>query len=110
MLRRHGAAIYWVGLPVMRDPAFDRDGAAMNAFYKGLMARLGVPFVDIRPLTTDATGHYDAYYLDRDGSRKLFRANDGVHMSMNGYIHVSRGLADRIRTSVAESRPEPPTP
>jgi uncharacterized protein len=104
MLKRHGAAIYWVGLPVMRDPGFDSDAAAMNAFYRGLMARLGVPFVDIRPLTVDASGRYEAYYRDGDGSQKLFRANDGIHMSMNGYIHVSKGLADRIRASVADAR------
>jgi hypothetical protein len=102
MLRRHGAAVYWVGLPVMRDPAFDSDSSAMNAFYKGLMARLGVPFVDIRPLTVDAQGHYEAYYPDADGAQKLFRANDGVHMSMNGYVRITRGLADRIRSSVSD--------
>lgn len=104
MLRRHGAAVYWIGLPVMRDPAFDGDAAAMDAFYRGLTARLGVPFVDIRPLTADAAGHYEAYYQDDGGGQKLFRANDGVHMSMNGYIHITRALADRIRASVAETR------
>lgn len=104
MLRRHGAAVYWVGLPVMRDAGFDSDANAMNSFYRGLMARLGVPFIDIRPLTTDGAGHYEAYYQDPDGSQKLFRANDGIHMSMNGYIHVSKGLADRIKASVAQAK------
>jgi len=104
MLRRHGAVVYWVGLPVMRDTAFDSDSSAMNAFYKALMARLGVPFVDIRPLTVDAQGHYEAYYPDDDGNQKLFRANDGVHMSMNGYIRITKALAQRIKASIAESR------
>lgn len=107
MLRRHGAAIYWVGLPVMRDTGFDSDARAMNAFYKALMDRLGVPFIDVRPLTLDSSGGYEAYYQEADGSQKLLRANDGIHMSMNGYLHISRGLAARIRSSVSEAKVQP---
>ena len=104
MLRRHGARVYWVGLPVMRDPAFDADARAMDEFYRALMARLGVPYIDIRPITVDARGQYQAYYLDTDGTPKLLRAGDGVHMSMNGYIRVTKSLADRIRASVTAAR------
>lgn len=104
MLRRHGAQVYWVGLPVMRDPAFDADARAMDEFYRGLMARLDVPYIDIRPLTVDAQGQYQAYYLDQDGTPKLFRAGDGVHMSMNGYLRITKRLAGRIRASVAAAR------
>jgi len=104
MLRRHGAQIYWVGLPVMRDTGFDADARAMDEFYRNLMTELDVPYIDIRPLTTDAEGQYQAYYLDKDGAPKLFRAGDGVHMSMNGYIRITRGLAQRIRASVAAAK------
>jgi len=104
MLRRHGAQVYWVGLPVMRDAAFDADARAMDEFYRGLMARLGVPYVDIRPLTTDAAGQYQAYYQDKDGTPKLLRAGDGIHMSMNGYIRVAKGLAGRVLASVEAAK------
>ncbi|WP_116089874.1 DUF459 domain-containing protein [Sphingomonas crusticola] len=104
MLRRHGAVVYWVGLPVMRDAAFDADARAMDEFYRGLMQRLNVPYIDIRPLTVDGQGRYQAYYADQDGSPKLLRAGDGIHMSMNGYIHVTKGLAARIAASVAAAR------
>lgn len=104
MLRRHGAQVYWVGLPVMRDPGFDADARAMDTFYRGLMARLSVPYIDIRPLTTDAAGQYEAYYQDKDGTPKLLRAGDGIHMSMNGYIRVAKGLAGRILGSVAAAK------
>ena len=104
MLRRHGAQVYWVGLPVMRDPGFDADARAMDEFYRGLMARIGVPYVDIRPLTTDAAGQYQAYYQEKDGTPKLLRAGDGIHMSMNGYIRVTKGLAGRILASVEAAR------
>jgi hypothetical protein len=110
MLRRHGASVYWVGLPVMRDRAFDSDATAMNAFYRTLMARLGVPFVDIRPLTVDAQGQYEAYYPDETGAPKLLRANDGIHMSMNGYIRITKALAARIREATDTARQQQGTP
>jgi uncharacterized protein len=100
MLRSHGAAVYWVGLPVMRDAAFDAQTRAMDAFYARTMRELGVPYIDIRPLTTDAQGQYQAYFRDGDGQPRLFRANDGIHMSMNGYLRVTKGLAARIRSTV----------
>jgi hypothetical protein len=108
MLRAHGASVYWVGLPAMRDPAFDGDASAMDAFYSRLMGQLGVPYIVIRPLTVDADGHYVAYYRDADGAPKLLRAGDGIHMSMNGYMQVSKGLASRIRASVRAARATQP--
>ena len=108
MLRRHGASVYWVGLPAMRDTSFDGDARAMDAFYEELMQRLSVPFLDIRPLTVDAEGRYQAYYADADGSQKQLRAGDGIHMSMNGYLRIGRPLAGQIRASVAAARAEQP--
>ena len=110
MLRRHGAMVYWVGLPAMRDPDFDADTSAMETFYAGLMHNLNVPYLDIRPFTVDDQGHYQAYYLASDGTQKLLRAGDGIHMSMNGYLRISRGLASRIRATVAAARSVAPAP
>ncbi|WCT75357.1 GDSL-type esterase/lipase family protein [Sphingomonas naphthae] len=105
MLRRTGATVYWVGLPKMRDAAFDADIAGMNAFYADRMRRLGVPFIDVRPLTVDGEGKYTAYMAeDGSGATKLFRANDGIHMSMNGYVRITKGLASRIRQSTEAAR------
>jgi hypothetical protein len=110
MLRRHGATVYWMGLPAMRDPAFDSDTSAMEKFYAATMQRLGVPYIDIRPYTVDSDGRYQAYYSDADGTPKLLRAGDGIHMSMNGYLRISKGVADRIRSTVAAARASTPTP
>ena len=109
MLRSHGAQVYWVGLPKMRDASFDADIAGMNAFYKARMQALGVPFIDIRPLTMDAQGNYAPYMTEEgSGAKKLFRANDGIHMSMNGYIRITKGLAQRIRAATPRPEPNPP--
>lgn len=105
MLRDHGATVYWVGLPKMRDAAFDADIEGMDAFYAARMRALGVPFIDVRPLTVDGEGQYAPYMSEEgSGARKLFRANDGIHMSMNGYLRITKGLARRIRAATEAAR------
>jgi hypothetical protein len=101
LLRKHNALVYWVGLPRMRDAGFDAQVGAINDFYATEMARLDVPFLDSRPVASDAKGQYSAYLPDpRTGDRTLVRAGDGIHMSMTGYVWITRSLAERIRSYV----------
>ncbi len=105
MLRAQGAIVYWVGLPKMREAAYDADVVRMNAFYRQLMGQLGVPFIETAPYSVDADGRYAAYLPDpTSGKPILMRANDGIHMSMNGYVRITRGLAGRIRSYVDKAR------
>lgn len=105
MLRAQGAIVYWVGLPKMREAAYDADVVRMNGFYRQLMAQLGVPFIETAPYSVDADGRYAAYLPDpATGKPILMRANDGIHMSMNGYVRITRGLAGRIRSYVGKAR------
>ncbi|KRB79896.1 GDSL family lipase [Sphingomonas sp. Root710] len=104
MLRAQGAIVYWVGLPKMREAAYDADVVRMNAFYRDLMAQLGVAFIETAPYSVDGDGRYAAYLPDSSGKPMLMRANDGIHMSMNGYIRITRGLAGRIRSYVDQAR------
>jgi hypothetical protein len=105
LLRDHGASVYWVGLPTMREPGFDAQIRQMNTFYAGLMRDLGVPFIDTARATADAEGRYAPYLgHPRTGRRMLARANDGVHMTIPGYLLITRGLAERIERQIAEAR------
>jgi hypothetical protein len=105
ILRAHKALVYWVGLPRMRDAGLDRDVTAINDFYHAQMDRLGVPFLDSRPVSSDAHGQFTPYLEDpRDGKRTLIRVGDGIHMSMTGYIWITRDLAERIRNYVGTVR------
>lgn len=104
-LRQHHAFVYWVGLPRMREAGFDADVGAINQFYASEMAKLGVPFIDTRPIASDKNGGYSAYLPDPEtGERTLVRVGDGVHMSMTGYVWITRSLADRIRGYVEATR------
>lgn len=112
LLRERGAMVYWVGLPRMRDPAFDADIQKMNRFYEGRMAALRVPYVETLPLTVDADGAYAPYLPLEPGrrERRMARTNDGVHMTIPGYIHVTAGLVNRIRGTISEARAAAPAP
>lgn len=100
LLRARGAAVYWVGLPKMREAEYDGNVQQMNAFYSGLMASLGVPFVDTVAMSVDSGGAYSAYLVDDNGERFSARAHDGIHMTFRGYSRLTRRLADRIISSV----------
>ena len=105
LMRSKGAMVYWVGLPKMRASAFDDDISAMNDFYTARMKALRVPFIDIKPLTVDDAGEFALYLPDPvSHERRLLRANDGVHMSMNGYVVITRALAARIKAYVAAAK------
>lgn len=100
LLRTRGAAVYWVGLPKMREAEYDGNVQQMNAFYTQTMARLGVPFIDSVANSVDANGAYAPYLTDEAGERFNARANDGIHMTFRGYTRLTRTLADRILRSI----------
>ena len=105
LLREQGAAVYWVGLPTMRDAAYDAQIRQMNGFYAELMARLEVPYVETARMTADAAGRYAPYLADpASGRRIMARANDGIHMTIPGYVLLTRRLARDIERTIAEAR------
>ena len=113
LLRERGITVYWVGLPKMRDPAFDADIVRMNQFYAARMQALDVPYIETASLTVDAEGRYMPYLpSERGRERRAARTNDGIHMTIPGYIHVMAGLSERIRRTVgaAPTAANAPTP
>ncbi|AHE54206.1 SGNH/GDSL hydrolase family protein [Sphingomonas sanxanigenens] len=108
LLKDRGIAVYWVGLPKMREPDFEAKVAQMNAFYATRMQALGVPFIDTVPLSVDGDGQYTAHLTDpKTGRSELARANDGIHMATgHAYSLLTKGLTTRIRKSVEIARAE----
>ena len=103
--RSTGATVYWLGLPVVRDATMDAQLQAMEAFYAEHLTRLGVPLLDTRAASVDATGHYNAHLPDaKTGRMMLVREPDGLHMNGVGYDRVTAALAGRIRAQAARLR------
>lgn len=98
LLRGRNVAVYWVGLPAMQRAGFDAKMSLINAVVAARMQALGVPYLETRTLTENAEGEYDAYLAETGtGRRRLMRANDGIHMSMAGYLRLTEPVAARLR-------------
>lgn len=97
MLRSRDVAVYWVGLPRMKSSRFDGRMALINGVVEARMRALGVPYLETTDLTSNAEGRYEAYLPNASGRKVLMRANDGIHMSMAGYLRMSAPLAERLK-------------
>lgn len=103
--RSTGATVYWLGLPVVRDATMDAQLQAMEAFYAEHLRRLGVPLLDTRAESVDASGKYNAHLPDpKTGRMMLVRESDGLHMNGIGYDRVTAKLAERIRAQAGRLR------
>ena len=97
-LRRGGATrVYWIGLPVMKDPAFSRTVRVLNTIYEQEAAkRPGVTYVDAWRLFLDPSGHYSAYLRNKNGELLLMRQADGIHMTLDGASRLGYSIVRRM--------------
>jgi len=100
LLRQNAAVVYWVGLPRMRQPAYDAKAQRLNALYEARARALGTPFVSAVSATADPQGRYSDYLMDGGGRPRLMRARDGIHMTMAGYVRLAASVAERIRADL----------
>jgi hypothetical protein len=108
LLRQHGAAVYWVGLPKMRAAGYDTRAQFLNSIFQARAQALGVTFVPTVPVTVDAHGDYDDHLPDGPGAPpKLMRAHDGIHMTMPGYVRLAGPALDVIRQDVRRALAAP---
>jgi hypothetical protein len=106
MLRGRDVAVYWVGLPKMKRASFDAKMSLINEVVAARMAALGVPYIETESLTENAEGEYDAYLPETGtGRRRLMRANDGIHMSMAGYLRITEPVAARLKRDAGLGAP-----
>jgi uncharacterized protein len=105
LLRSRDVAVYWVGLPRMKRDSFDGRMALINGVVEARMRALDVPYIETVALTSNAEGGYEAYLPTDSGRRVLMRANDGIHMSMAGYLRMSAPVAARLKHDAGLDRP-----
>lgn len=115
LLRSRNVAVYWVGLPRMKRDSFDGRMMLINGVVEARMRALNVPYIETVGLTSNSEGGYEAYLPNGGGRRVLMRANDGIHMSMAGYLRMSAPVAARLKRDAGLDRPSPisagiPTP
>lgn len=96
--RGRGVRVYWIGLPILRDPATSQLAGRINdAVLAQARRRPWVRFLDLWPQFADPAGGYADYLPGPDGSYTLARQEDGVHLSREGSRWVSGRLYEALR-------------
>ena len=108
LLRSRNVVVYWVGLPRMKRDSFDGRMMLINEVVEARMRALEVPWIETVGLTSNADGGYEAYLPNAGGRRVLMRADDGIHMSMAGYLRMSEAVAARLKRDAGLDRPRLP--
>lgn len=105
-LKGSNAAVYWVGLPVMRKSKFNSTMQIMNEIFREKAFLNGVKFVDTWNGFVDEFGRYSAYGPDLNGQVRKLRAPDGVHFTMRGYRKLAHFVERVIRNDLRQAKTE----
>jgi uncharacterized protein len=104
--RRSQAAIYWVGLPVMKATKASEDMQMINAIIREKVQLHGGKFIDTWNGFTDVGGQYSQSGPDIAGKIKPLRDNDGIHFSKDGYRKLAHFVEREMRRDLAIAKAE----
>ncbi|MBU1213126.1 MAG: DUF459 domain-containing protein [Alphaproteobacteria bacterium] len=105
-LKGVGIALYWVGLPNMRDRTDDSAAQIINDIIRERAYLNGIKFINIYSSFADEQGGYSAFGPDTAGNEKRMRWRDGVHFTGAGYAKVAHYVAREFRRDVAQAKSE----
>jgi len=108
------AKVFFLGVPVMADAAFDAETVRINAVLADTAKRLpDSAFVRTRDVLADANGGFAAQGKTPDGRLVRLRARDGVHVTTAGSqllaarcLAALSGLIDQPRTALLAALPD----
>ncbi len=93
------ASILWLGIPVLRDDASNKDALEKNIIFKEAineMKQERVTYVAPWTLSTSGEETFQPYYTDASGSRVQLRASDGIHFTGAGYDLIAAYVWTKI--------------
>ena len=103
-LKGANIAVYWVGLPVMGNPAFSETAAQMNDAVRQAAYVNGVKFIETWAGFTDQLGAYSAYGPDLTGQTKRLREGDGVGLTAPGNRKLANYVETALRRDLAHAK------
>lgn len=106
LLKGKGAALYWVGLPIMRRPEASDDAQMVNEIVRERALVNAQKFIDTFTQFSDDTGAYSAYGPELDGKIRLLREADGAHFTQAGSRKLAHFVEREIRRDLNQARQE----
>lgn len=89
--------VVWVGLPIMRRRDYDERLQVLTRLADEVAATCpGVTYVSTRDLFANPDGQYTPTLPDADGTVRLVRAADGIHLSGHGAQRLANHLFDLV--------------
>lgn len=103
-LKKRGAAVYWVGQPIMRRPDANEPAQVMNDVVREKAYLNGIKYIDITAQFADEAGNYTSYGPDLDGKQRLVREADGVLFTWAGYRKLAHFVERDIKRDLTQAR------
>lgn len=105
-LKRRGAAVYWVGLPIVSRSDMNEDVRMLNSVFRERALLNGIKFIDIYEAFADELGQYTQYGPDLTGKQRLLRSGDGIYFTTVGYRKVAYFVEREIKRDLIQAKNE----
>ncbi|MBI2717311.1 MAG: DUF459 domain-containing protein [Rhizobiales bacterium] len=94
-----GAVVYWVSLPPMADPDYEKSMETVLALQKERVEAKGARFVDIRKAFLASDGSYTDQGPDDTGTVRKLRGRDGVSFFKQGNNRLAQLVLAAIKAN-----------
>lgn len=106
ILKRRNAAVYWVGLPILRRPDWSNDVQMQNEVIRERALQNAVKFIDVYDAFSAEAGGFDPYGPDLTGKIKLLRDADGVGFTAAGNRKLAYFVEREIKRDLTQAKNE----
>jgi hypothetical protein len=103
-LKKRGAAVYWVGQPIMRRADANEPAQVMNDVVREKAYLNSIKYIDITAQFADEAGNYTPYGPDLAGKQRLVREADGVLFTWAGYRKLAHFVEREIKRDLTQAR------
>lgn len=105
-LQRRKIAVYWVGLPIVRQEKLRNQLDRINSLIKIQTSSAQVRFIDNWLHFADENGLYNSYGPDVNGKIRLLRHRNGVFFTKAGYEKLGYYIYKYIQRDLNDARAE----
>jgi uncharacterized protein len=104
LLKGRNAAVYWVGVPVLRRVEWNAGVQMINEIVRERAYLNGVKYIDAYEGFVDEVGNFNLYGPDLTGKMRLLREPDGVHFTHAGNRKLAHFVEREIRRDLTQAK------